>query len=212
MINFQQDGEIINFANSGSAISSGDPVIIGNRVGIAMVDIAATSGTGAVKMTGVFSSMGKDGDEAFSQGDALFYDSSDSTFTKTATGNKWAGMAFEAASSDATSCTVFLCPMPKQAAIVAYSAGTNLSALAVTATNVAASNFTANNAAEPTKAEIDAGIDTVVLAIETALDLKADNADVETLRTEIETRLDAIDTGIAALITSLKQSGLMANS
>lgn len=208
---YKQEGQIIEYANAGSAISSGDFVVIGNNVGCAITDIAATSGTGSVQMEGVFSGT-KAGDEAFSQGDPLFYDTSDSTFTKTATGNKWAGYAFEASASASTSCVVKFEPKPKQSAIVAYTAGTNLAALAVTATDVALSNFTAANAAAPTKAEVDTGINTVVLAIETALDLKSDNTDVETLRTSIETRLDAIDTAIAALITAMKNSGQMANS
>ncbi len=125
-------------------------------------------------------------------------------------------------------------------AVANLGASTNLTALvvaataitspSVTATNVAASNFTAGNAAEPTKAEIDAGIDTVVLAIEGALDLKADNADiltmeteleaalllksdnadVEILRTEVETRLDTIEAKLNALLTSLRDAALIA--
>ena len=64
----------------------------------------------------------------------------------------------------------------------------------------------------PTKAEIDAGIDAVVLNIEAALDLKADNADVETLRTQSEARLDAIEAKVDALIAALKAAGLMASA
>lgn len=104
-----------------------------------------------------------------------------------------------------------------------------LSTPVVVATNVAASNFTAADPAHPTKAEIDTGIDTVILAVETALDLKtdnadlvtfrtealaalllkADNADVETLRTEVEARLDAAEAKIDAVIAALIAAGLM---
>ena len=46
-------GSIITFTNTGSAISSGDLVHIGaGLVGIAQTDIAATSGVGAVMITG----------------------------------------------------------------------------------------------------------------------------------------------------------------
>jgi predicted RecA/RadA family phage recombinase len=121
MNNYQQAGEIMEYSNSGSAISSGDFVVIGNRVGCAITDIAATTGTGSVQMTGVFTG-DKDGDEAFTQGQELFYDTSDGTFTGTATGNKWAGYAFEAASSASTSCVVKLEPKPKQAATIAAEA------------------------------------------------------------------------------------------
>lgn len=96
--------------------------------------------------------------------------------------------------------------------IAALGATSALSALAVTATDIPASNFTAANAAEPTKAEIDAGIDAVVLNIESALNLKADNADVETLRTQSEARLDAIEAKIDAVIAALKTAGLMASA
>lgn len=118
MTNYVQAGEIMEYANGGTAISSGDTVVIGNRVGVAITDIAATTGTGSVALTGVYS-MAKDPDEAFSQGDLLFYDSSDDTYTKTATGNKHAGVAFEAAASDATTCKVLLTPLPKQATVIA---------------------------------------------------------------------------------------------
>lgn len=51
----------VTYSNSGSAISSGDVVVLGGadakkcRVGIAMDDIAATSGTGQVAVTGCWS-------------------------------------------------------------------------------------------------------------------------------------------------------------
>ena len=96
--------------------------------------------------------------------------------------------------------------------IAALGATSDLSAAVVVATDIPASNFTAANAAEPTKAEIDAGIDAVVLNIETALNLKADNADVETLRTQSEARLDAIEAKVDALIAALKTAGLMASA
>jgi hypothetical protein len=96
--------------------------------------------------------------------------------------------------------------------IAALGATSALSALAVTATDIPASNFTAAIPAEPTKAEIDVGIDAVVLNIESALNLKADNADVETLRTQSEARLDAIEAKIDAVIAALKTAGLMASA
>lgn len=168
MNNYEQPGEIMQYSNAGSAITSGSAVVIGNRIGVAITAIAATSGVGSVQMNGVFE-LAKDGDEAFSQGDALFYDSSDSTLTKTATGNKWAGYAFEAAAEAAVLCSVKLEPCPKQALIVAYSAGANLVGVDGAGSNAAPLAGT-------------------------------------------ETRLDAIDTAIAALIAAMKASGQMANS
>lgn len=96
--------------------------------------------------------------------------------------------------------------------IAALGVTSNLSVLVVTATDIPASNFTAAIPAEPTKAEIDAGIDAVVLNIEAALDLKSDNADVETLRTQSEARMDAIEAKVDALIAALKAAGLMASA
>lgn len=201
--NFIQPGDSIEYSNSGSAIASGAMVPVGNRIGIAVTDIAATTGTGTVSLEGVYS-VSKDGDEAFAVGDALFYDASDATVTKTATGNTWAGYAFAVAASDATSCHLKLSPYSKQAAIVAYSAGTNLAAAAVTATVL--TNLSTSDTYS------DAAVNAIFDEVQTALDLKADNADLETMRGSIETRLDAIDTGIAALITAMKNSGQMANS
>lgn len=130
MINKVQDGEIMQYSNAGSAISSGAPVVIGNRIGVAITDIAATTGVGSVALCGVYQ-LGKDNDEAFSQGDALFFDTSDSTLTKTATGNKWAGYAFEAATESSTTCIVKLDPSPKQMPVQAASVAADAAAAVV---------------------------------------------------------------------------------
>lgn len=95
-------------------------------------------------------------------------------------------------------------------AVAALGATSNMSALVVTATVIANSNFTAAIPAEPTKAEVDAGIDALRNAVVAALDIKADNADVETLRTQAEARLDAVEAKIDAVIAALKAAGLMA--
>lgn len=128
---------------------------------------------------------------------------------------------------------------PQAAAVAVFGATTNLSALVVTPTAltpavVAATTFAATVGtyalpAEPTGAEVDATVDAALAQVkavvdikadnadletmrgevETALDDKADNADVETLRTETEGRLDAIESKINAVITALKGAGLM---
>ncbi len=81
----------------------------------------------------------------------------------------------------------------------ALGATTNMTALVVAAASIPASNFTAGNAAEPTKAEVDAGIDTLKTAVVSYLDVKADNVDVETLRAEAEARLDAAEAKLDAV-------------
>lgn len=168
--NYIQEGDVIEFANSGAAIASGDVVAVGNQVGVAMVDIAATSGSGSVQMCGVFS-LAKVGSQAWSQGDLVFWDKTNLRFTKTASSDAdcAAGIAWEAVGSGAGETTgkVLLKPgFGRKAAIVAYSAGTNLVGVDGTGSNAAPLTGT-------------------------------------------ETRLDAIDTAIAAIITALKNAGLM---
>ena len=51
--NYVQDGRVINWTNGGSAVSSGDVVVVGTLLGVALVDIAASE-TGAVQIEGVF--------------------------------------------------------------------------------------------------------------------------------------------------------------
>lgn len=96
------------------------------------------------------------------------------------------------------------------ATIAAIGTTTNLSAAVVVASTIAASNFTAAIPAEPTKAEVDAGIDTLKTAVVAILDIKADNADLETLRTQTEARLDAIEAKMDVIIAALKTTGVIA--
>lgn len=160
MINFSQPGESIEYTNSGSAISSGDPVVIGNRVGFAVADIAATTGVGTVKLGGVYLA-DKDGDEAFTQGDALFYDSSDSTFTKTATGNKWAGYAFADAIEASTSCYIKLEAKPKQSTVIAALGATS----ALVGVDGVGSNAAPLVATEARLDAIEAKVDALIAAL-----------------------------------------------
>lgn len=56
--NYVQPGDVIDWTNGGTAVSSGDPVVIGSNgdavVGIALVDIA-NGATGSVATEGVYS-------------------------------------------------------------------------------------------------------------------------------------------------------------
>lgn len=102
MKNFVAEGKIVKYSNTGSAISSGDVVAFASGVGVAVTDIEATTGIGSVMVEGVFL-LAKATGTAWSQGDKLYWDSSASKFTKTASGNKPAGTAYaDAASGDAT--------------------------------------------------------------------------------------------------------------
>lgn len=76
---FVDRGEVFTYANTGAAIKSGAVVVIGNLIGVAEVDIAATSGTGAVAMSGVFT-LPKVVGSAWAQGAKLLYDVSAAAF------------------------------------------------------------------------------------------------------------------------------------
>lgn len=52
--NYVNDGNVVTYANTGDAISSGGVVVIGEIIGVALEDIAATTGTGSVAIDGVF--------------------------------------------------------------------------------------------------------------------------------------------------------------
>lgn len=97
------------------------------------------------------------------------------------------------------------------AAVAALGATSNLSALAPTAAVITDSAGVYAIPAEPTGAEVDDAVDALRDKVEAALDLKADNADAETLRSQVEARLDAAEAKIDAVIAALKASGQMAS-
>jgi len=106
--NYMQDGKVIQWTNGGSAVSSGDVVVIGGLIGVALVDIA-NGGTGSVQVDGVFN-LPKVDAAVIAQGESLVYDVSASKFDDSAatpaTGDVSgaSAVAFEAkgATTDAT--------------------------------------------------------------------------------------------------------------
>lgn len=114
-VQFQQEGETINYSNSGSAIAAGSVVAIGHMIGIALVDIAATTGTGAVAIEGVFSGIPKVTAAVFVQGEKLLWDTSagkfDDSAATPATGDiMGAVVAWVAGANNETTCTIKLTP------------------------------------------------------------------------------------------------------
>lgn len=111
----QQDGGVITYANAGSAITAGSVVVMSHMIGIALVDIAATSGTGAVAVEGVFSGIPKVTAAVFAVGEKLIWDTSASKFDDAAatpasgdiTG---ACVAWVAGANGETTCTIKLTP------------------------------------------------------------------------------------------------------
>lgn len=68
-----QRGEVITFANTGAAIAVDDPVVIGNLVGVALVDIPVTTGIGEVAIAEVYN-LPKVDAAVIAQGETVFFD------------------------------------------------------------------------------------------------------------------------------------------
>jgi predicted RecA/RadA family phage recombinase len=103
MKNFVQIGDVLDYTPV-SAVSSGAVVVMGVRIGIAVADIAANA-TGAVRVKGVVE-LAKLSTDTPAQGALLYWDSTNSRLTTTASGNTLAGYAAKAAGNGTT--TVWL--------------------------------------------------------------------------------------------------------
>lgn len=77
--NYVREGCTINYTNSGSAISSGGVVVVGKQIGIALTDIAATTGTGELAMEGVFT-VPKVSAAVIAKGENVIWDASAGAF------------------------------------------------------------------------------------------------------------------------------------
>lgn len=97
--NYVADGATVDYV-AGSAIASGDLVVIGELVGVAN-DAIANGATGVVHVQGVFS-VPKEAGLAVTQGDILYCDATGGELDKTNTGTQ-AGKAYaDAAGGDST--------------------------------------------------------------------------------------------------------------
>ncbi|PIQ84655.1 MAG: hypothetical protein COV75_01060 [Candidatus Omnitrophica bacterium CG11_big_fil_rev_8_21_14_0_20_63_9] len=103
--NYVQEGKALNYTPSGADVASGDLVIIGTIAGVAKTDIADGE-TGAVHICGVFSLPKASG--AVTQGAKLYWSSTNSNVTTTASGNTLIGVAAAAAASGDASIPVLL--------------------------------------------------------------------------------------------------------
>ena len=98
--NYIQEGKSLNYTPSGADVASGDFLVIGAIGAVAKTDIADGK-TGAVHICGVFSVAKVSG--AITQGAKLYWNSTNSNLTTTASGNTLVGVAAAAAASgDAT--------------------------------------------------------------------------------------------------------------
>lgn len=92
--NYIQPGNVIDYT-AGANIVSGQAVLIGKRLGVALAAIA-NGATGSVQVTGVFS-IAKLSTDVVAAGDLLYWDAGNSRLTTTTTSNTLAGYAVEAA-------------------------------------------------------------------------------------------------------------------
>jgi predicted RecA/RadA family phage recombinase len=76
--NYVNEGLSLTYTNSGSAISSGDIVVAGNQIGVALVDIA-NGATGEVAVQGVYTAS-KVSAAVIAQGESVIYDVSAGAF------------------------------------------------------------------------------------------------------------------------------------
>jgi predicted RecA/RadA family phage recombinase len=76
--NYVQEGKVIDWTNGGTAVASGDVVVIGTLLGVALVDIA-NGASGAVQIGGVFNAPKVDA-AVIAAGETLTWDVSASKF------------------------------------------------------------------------------------------------------------------------------------
>lgn len=96
---YVMSGDVLDY-HAGSAISAGQVLLIGKRIGVALTAIASGA-TGAVRMEGVFT-IAKLSTDVVAQGDLLYWDSGNSRLTATVGSNTLAGYAFKAAGNGVT--------------------------------------------------------------------------------------------------------------
>jgi len=93
---YKQPGDVIDYTAT-AAIASGDVVVIGTKVGVALGAIANGS-VGSVQVVGVFT-LAKKSADVVAQGAALYWDAANKYLTVTSSGNTLAGYAFNAAAA-----------------------------------------------------------------------------------------------------------------
>lgn len=113
MNNAIDKGTTVNYANSGSAISSGDVVVMKHTLGIAITDIA-NGASGAVQVAGKVT-VPKVTAAVFETGEKLIYDVSagkfdDSSATPSAGDITGGAVAAAAGANGDTTCRVILTP------------------------------------------------------------------------------------------------------
>ena len=111
-VEYQGTGHRILYSNTGSAIAAKDVVVLASgttgKIGIAVADIAATTGTGQVELRGEWQ-LPKTTGQAYTVGQLVYWTTSTSKVTSVATStNTRAGRITQAAASAATTCRVLI--------------------------------------------------------------------------------------------------------
>lgn len=106
MKNYVQKGDVLTFT-AAADLSSGAVVKIGSLIGIVCADVKSGA-QGEANLCGIYSGLAKAAGAAWAQGDMLYWDATNSVFTKTASSNTFAGYAAAAAQTADTSGSVLL--------------------------------------------------------------------------------------------------------
>lgn len=105
--NHVQEGKVMPWTNgTGSAVASGDVVLIGTKIGVALGDIA-NGAVGSVAVDEVYE-IAKAAPLVLAQGAAVYWDAADENVNATESGNTYGGYAFEAAASADTTVKIKL--------------------------------------------------------------------------------------------------------
>ena len=104
-VKYVQDGKVLDYT-AGADIASGDLVVMGEVVGVALADIADTE-TGSVAVECVFD-LTCLGTDVIAIGDVVYWDAGNSRITTTASTHKCAGFAAAASPDAQTTCRVKL--------------------------------------------------------------------------------------------------------
>lgn len=102
---YVMSGEVVDYV-AGSAISSGQVVLMGVRIGVALAAIASGA-SGAVRVKGIFT-IAKLSTDVVAQGALLYWDNTNFRLTLTSAGNTLAGYATKAAGNGVTTVEINL--------------------------------------------------------------------------------------------------------
>lgn len=105
MKNYICEGKNIEFT-AGADVKSGDPVVVGDLVGVSSTDVA-NGADGVASIEGVYVLKKKSAD-VVAKGVKLYWDATNKEVTVTASTNKAAGYAYEAAGATVTLVSVKL--------------------------------------------------------------------------------------------------------